>query len=84
MYRHKKNKTLPEVCDIFGQKGSVTADEYTALYRKYVQRDVTEFGVLLVHPEAAGKTIRKPGQSAAEHCIHASGHIIFLTQYLQY
>jgi len=59
VHRHKKNKPLPEVYEIFGQKRSVTVDEYFALYRKYVQGDATEFGVLLVHPEANAETVRK-------------------------
>ena len=57
VYRHKKNRPLPEVRAIFGNRHSVTVEKYFALYRKYVQGDATEFGVLLVHPQGAAETV---------------------------
>ena len=50
VHRHKKNRPLPEVREVFGHRRSISVEEYFTLYRKYMQGDATEFGVLLVHP----------------------------------
>ena len=48
VHRHRDKRPLPEVCEIFGHRHSVTVHEYFALYRKYLQGDATESGMLLV------------------------------------
>ena len=48
VHRHRDKRPLPEVCEIFGHKHSVTVYEYFALYRKYLQGDAAESGMLLV------------------------------------
>ena len=46
--RHRDKRPLPEVYEIFGHRHSVTMYEYFALYRKYLQGDATESGIVLV------------------------------------